>query len=101
MEIRYSKISELQRPEQYYNNFCQRTFCWENETEICGINSTLRFDTIFKIFLNNWIQLDLFDDKRIICDIEEAIFESKDGKKWLHVFFISDFRIQKFNAIYM
>ena len=40
-----------------------------------------------KYFTHNGIKLDLFDDKRIIFDGEEAIFESKDGKENDYMFF--------------
>ena len=48
-QIRNSKIFEFQQPEHHCNNFCQRTFCCENQTQISEIVSTWRFDTILKI----------------------------------------------------
>ena len=63
-----------------------------------GFNVPCRFSQYFS---HNGIKLGLFDDGRVICDGEKAIFESKGGKENDNMFFYFRFRfrIQKFNAI--
>ena len=80
-EIRNSTILEFQRQERHCNNFCQRTFCSENQAR--SVESIQLGDStrLSKYFTHNGIKLDLTRESFLMA--KKRFLNQKTEKKMI------------------